>query len=269
VLSNGRYTPVDDPAAGTASHQGTLPFGINASGAIVGEYLDAGGNLHGFLLSGGQYGNLDDPLGVQGSFANGINDLGQVAGAYLDASGSPHGYVLSGGQFATVDDPAGAPPGQGSAANGINDSGQLVGVYFDAAGLGHGYLATPTEGNSASAPATASSAIGNVRDNGVGADTILAGIHASAPGQTAAPTSAVGSSAGPARNEVPATFLTDQLVSPDEHPSAPAPAAAALSTVSSVVPRFDALLSMGAGAPMMGGRKASPTHDLWLSDPSV
>jgi hypothetical protein len=26
---------------------------------------------------------------------------------------------------------------------------------------------------------------------------------------------------------------------------------------------------MGAGAPRLGGLKAGPTHDLWLTDPSV
>ncbi len=82
--SGGAYTTLDDPSA---TH-GTLAFGINDAGQIVGYYVDSTGNgQHGFLLSGGIYTTLDDPLATSGTYAFGINAAGQIVGAYLDASG--------------------------------------------------------------------------------------------------------------------------------------------------------------------------------------
>jgi probable HAF family extracellular repeat protein len=51
LLSHGQYTTLDDPSAGTGAFQGTLAFGINASGKIVGNYTDANGVIHGFLAT--------------------------------------------------------------------------------------------------------------------------------------------------------------------------------------------------------------------------
>ena len=58
------YTTLDDPLA----TNGTAAFGINATGQIVGDYLNASG-AHGLLLSGGTYTTLDDPLGTNGTGA--------------------------------------------------------------------------------------------------------------------------------------------------------------------------------------------------------
>jgi len=44
----------------------TVAYGINNSGQIVGSYTNASG-AHGFLLSGGTYTTLDDPLGTNGT----------------------------------------------------------------------------------------------------------------------------------------------------------------------------------------------------------
>ena len=51
------YTTIDD----SLGARGTLAFGINASGQIVGTYIDANSRDHGFLYSGGIYTTLDDP----------------------------------------------------------------------------------------------------------------------------------------------------------------------------------------------------------------
>jgi len=65
---------------------GTEAFGINDVGQIVGQYSDLGGT-HGFLLSGGIYTTLDDPLGTHGTVATGINNAGQIVGTYVDTNG--------------------------------------------------------------------------------------------------------------------------------------------------------------------------------------
>jgi probable HAF family extracellular repeat protein len=60
--------------------EGTAAFGINDMGQIVGQFTDSKERLHGFLLSGGTYFTIDDPLGVDVSFASGINGSGQIVG---------------------------------------------------------------------------------------------------------------------------------------------------------------------------------------------
>ena len=128
------YTTVDDPL-GT---EGTIAYGINDNGKIVGAYTDNAGLDHGFLLSHGQYTTLDDPLGTEGTVAEGINARGEIVGYYTDGSGINHGFLLNKGQFTTLDDPLGAG---GTVAVDITDNGKkIVGYYTDSSGFNHGFL---------------------------------------------------------------------------------------------------------------------------------
>jgi hypothetical protein len=71
------YTTLNDPAAAF----GTIANGINDSGQISGTYFDNGFETHGFLLSGGTYTTVDDPLGTHGDTTTrleGINGLGEA-----------------------------------------------------------------------------------------------------------------------------------------------------------------------------------------------
>jgi probable HAF family extracellular repeat protein len=152
-------TTIDVP-----NSRGTQPRGINASGAIVGNYdADSGG--HGFLLIDGQFITFDflEPNG-RGTFPYGINNQGtiagvneaegfifsltqvtsinvpgsrvtyveginnkeQVAGYYQDAQGVDHDFLWSKGRFTTID-----PPGTPGNQVGLNDKGQVVGSYSD------------------------------------------------------------------------------------------------------------------------------------------
>src|SRR5436190_23272922 len=79
-------TTLDDPLA---TRVGTIAQGINATGQIVGYYT-ASVNFHGFLLSGGTYTTLDDPLTTSFTEAFGINASGQIVGHYRDAIGRRH-----------------------------------------------------------------------------------------------------------------------------------------------------------------------------------
>src|SRR5437660_10187543 len=80
------YTTLDDPSA----NNNTQAFGINASGQIVGQYIDASNHTHGFLYSNGTYTTLDDPSASATSLtvAFGINDLSQIVGGYTNAHGN-------------------------------------------------------------------------------------------------------------------------------------------------------------------------------------
>src|SRR5262249_18790048 len=109
---------------------------INDEKEAVGNYIDATGS-HGFLLRGGTFITLDDPLATQGTIANGINAAGQIVGTYTDAAGT-HGFVLSGGTYFTLDHPSATT----TQAFGINDMGQVVGEFQDATGI-HGFLMVP------------------------------------------------------------------------------------------------------------------------------
>lgn len=64
----------------------TEPYGLNNTGQIVGQYIDAAGHQHGFLfdLATNAYTTLDYP-NATGTYATGINDNGQVVGGYFDA----------------------------------------------------------------------------------------------------------------------------------------------------------------------------------------
>jgi probable HAF family extracellular repeat protein len=114
------YTPIREPFA-VGNH--TAANGINASGQIVGYFINNGGT-HGFLLSGGTYTSLDDPLATQGTNAFGINAAGQIVGSYSTSSGI-HGFIYDGNSYITLDNPSATNL---TVASGINGAGQIVGV---------------------------------------------------------------------------------------------------------------------------------------------
>ena len=127
------YSAIADPSA----VNGTFADGINASGQIVGSYMDGSGNEDGFLYSNGTWTTLDDPLGVNGTFADGINASGEMVGTYEDSSNVYHGFLYNNGTWTTLNDPSGA---DGTFAYGINASGQIVGSYTDSSGNEDGFL---------------------------------------------------------------------------------------------------------------------------------
>src|SRR5512133_1513266 len=114
-----KYTTLDDPLA--SGSLGTNAVGINNAGQIVGEYSDGSG-FHGFLLSGGTYTTLNDPLAPNFTETFGINSAGQIVGNYV-VSGGGGGLLLSGGTYTTLN-----PTGSVSTiAEDVNGKGQIVG----------------------------------------------------------------------------------------------------------------------------------------------
>ena len=107
------FTQIDFPGAAE-----TAARGINPRGDIVGSFEDAGGGVHGFLLSkNGAFSTIDFP-GSPNTVANGINPSGDIVGFYLDPAGPPagpgaifHGFLLSeNGAFSTIDAPGATRP---------------------------------------------------------------------------------------------------------------------------------------------------------------
>lgn len=151
----------DIPGAGTSPGQGTVPFGIDARGTIIGWYVDASNVDHGFVRAhDGTVTTFDAPgagtADSQGTIALGINPAGAIAGMYLDANCLYHGFLRDpDGTITTIDAPGANTVGgicstgtfwlvmQGTAAQTINAAGEITGIYTDATGVGHIFLRDP------------------------------------------------------------------------------------------------------------------------------
>jgi probable HAF family extracellular repeat protein len=138
LWDNGVVTKFDVPGATS-----TVANEINNNGQIVGDYNDASGAKHGFLLEDGAFTTLDAPDSAQ-TAAAGINERGQIVGIYIDAGavlgpdglyppGTVHGFLWDKGRFTTLD-------ARASGASGINNRGQIVGQYRDSGGRVRGFL---------------------------------------------------------------------------------------------------------------------------------
>src|SRR3954468_23340926 len=92
------FPPSDGPGSSRTAVNGNSPY------AIAGEFDDAGGNTHGFVLSNGVFSQMDVPGAVYTS-VNGINANGDISGIYVDAGGRFHGYFRSNGVLTTLDPP--------------------------------------------------------------------------------------------------------------------------------------------------------------------
>lgn len=91
LLKGGTFTPFDVPGS-----VATSAWDMNPSGEIVGTYVDASLQAHGFLMTGGEFISIDFPAqGVKRTQAFGINPQGDVVGVYVDAAGVTHGYLLT------------------------------------------------------------------------------------------------------------------------------------------------------------------------------
>ena len=115
------FTPLNDPQAIDGAFAGTLAFGINASGQVVGYYNDnTGGGSHGFLYSGGTDTALDDPEGGSNGITipQAISDSGRIVGFYQGQGTQPIGFIETGGNYTNLGDPQ---PGTSSTiVHGIN-----------------------------------------------------------------------------------------------------------------------------------------------------
>jgi uncharacterized membrane protein len=131
------YEPFDVPGALL-----TRPFGVNASGQIVGLYRDAQNISHGFLRArDGTYTRLDYPRAIFTNAAS-INARGDIVGRWTDAGGLNHGYLRTAqGHYVQVDPPSPCViTTLQTVIHGINDLGDLVGRCFDVTGKELGWL---------------------------------------------------------------------------------------------------------------------------------
>ena len=163
--TSGNYTitAIDEPSAGASATEGTLVFGVNASGAMTGTYSDQVGVGHGFVYANGTFTSFDAPNAgssppagwFQGTVATGIDTAGDVVGAYADSNNAYHGFYRSAstGTITEFDDPNAptATSSRGTFPLGINDAGQIVGFYttgsYDTVSLYRGFLYSIANGS--------------------------------------------------------------------------------------------------------------------------
>jgi hypothetical protein len=140
----------DAPGAGTGAFEGTVGYGINPAGAIVGVYADTSNVGHGFLRArDGTFTTFDAPgsggSNVLGTAAYNINPQGAIAGVVVDNNNVSHGFLRAPNGAITIFD----APGAGTASNQgtlvgypdcLNPAGAIAGAYQDAGSVLQPYV---------------------------------------------------------------------------------------------------------------------------------
>lgn len=138
----------------------TNPGSINARGDIVGNYHDANGVVHGFLLRQGVFFTIDFP-NAQFTSARAINARGDIVGRVLGPSGDEHGFLLRDGIFTQID----YPGASATTARGINNDGDITGRHFDSAGNESGFILKDGEFHNVFFPGSCSTDVWSGMDN--------------------------------------------------------------------------------------------------------
>ena len=124
---NGSLDVVDVPFPGTL---GTVVFGINPAGDLVGSYLDEANKTHGFLRHGGSITKID-VTGATLTACRGINAKGEIVGRF-----DSHGFLRRvDGSVEIID----FPGAKSTVVAAINPQADIVG-RFVMDGVTHGFL---------------------------------------------------------------------------------------------------------------------------------
>ena len=113
----------------------TTAAGINDNGDIVGSYIDAAGNQHGYLRQGSTFTTIDYP-GAVTTGLTGINNSGRIIGCFYTFPGIPghpcyFGFMLDNAVFTPITHPNGIF----TFLTGIADNGDIVGFALGADGF--------------------------------------------------------------------------------------------------------------------------------------
>ena len=117
---------------------------INASGRMVGSYIDADGIYHPYMRSAeGRFISLDFPQAAQFEyfFMHGINDVGTLVSRSKRIDGVPRTHV---GSLQHGLRPLQFPGSVSTEGWNINQDGSVVGHYDSPDGRRHGFIARPT-----------------------------------------------------------------------------------------------------------------------------
>ena len=117
---------------------------VNASGRMVGSYIDADGLYHPYMRqANGRFISLDLPeaASFEYFFVHGINDVGTLVGRSKRIGGVPRTHV---GSLQHGLKPLKVPGSVSTEGWNINQDGSVVGHYDSPDGRRHGFIAKPT-----------------------------------------------------------------------------------------------------------------------------
>ena len=118
---------------------------VNASGRMVGSYIDADGLYHPYMRqANGRFISLDLPeaASFEYFFVHGINDVGTLVGRSKRIGGVPRTHV---GSLQHGLKPLKVPGSVSTEGWNINQDGSVVGHYDSADGRRHGFIARPVD----------------------------------------------------------------------------------------------------------------------------
>lgn len=84
-----KFKKINDPRA---TGSGTVAHTLNNKGDIAGTYYNSDRTIHGWLLHGDKYYDVDDPKGPTLSRTYGLNDKLEIVGRYSPSSGGNVGF---------------------------------------------------------------------------------------------------------------------------------------------------------------------------------
>ncbi|HEY1680213.1 MAG TPA: hypothetical protein VGF98_01035 [Candidatus Tumulicola sp.] len=128
---------------------GTFGISINASGTIVGYYLNNMDAVAAFIRTPDANYTSFQANSKWATSSNDITNGGAIVGQYADGQGVLNGFVRrKNGSFVSYQAPwASRIPndsvGQGTSTGAINARGESGGIYFDSQGLIHGFIRQP------------------------------------------------------------------------------------------------------------------------------
>jgi hypothetical protein len=138
----GAYTLVGDVFT-TFSVPGsmvTVPTAINASGVVVGSYLDSSNYAAAFIRDA--TGNITTFQAAPDAYSTtptGINSSGEICGYEFDSTGY-HGFLQDAAGNVTIFDVPGSDPSNVSDPNAINAGGVVVGSFYGSVGGSQGFM---------------------------------------------------------------------------------------------------------------------------------
>ena len=180
-------------AATLLSASSIVPYGVNNSGVIVGEYFNGTAPVavvYNPTTSTYSYPNVNLP-GVTSSEFVGINDAGQISGSYTTTTGN-FGFSLSSGTYTPISVPGAVQStegnssyvlnaGGGTEVEGINNSGVIVGTWQppSAAGMAFVYSGGAFTNTNIAYPGALFTSLRAINDSGIaagGADFFSGGV---------------------------------------------------------------------------------------------
>lgn len=128
---------------------GTFGSAINASGTIVGYYLNTSDAIAGFIRTPDATYTSFQALGQWPTYPYDLTNGGTIAGEYFDGQDIAYAFVrnkngaLAGYQAPWASQIPNDSVGQGTSAGALNPRGETGGIYFDSQGAVHGFLRKP------------------------------------------------------------------------------------------------------------------------------